>query len=59
MSSRRAKHVQWRTRKTRLAGFRLSNEDLENVKLSLLGEDDPEFSMAVSRHPHVSREHHE
>jgi hypothetical protein len=94
MSGRKAKHGQRRTRKARRAGHRLSNEDIQNVRLSLLGvvatcelvrssfaasrctgivltrgalqpvrealtllgEDDPEFSMPDYRHPHVSGE---
>lgn len=97
MSSRKAKHGQRRTRKARHAGHRLSNEEIENVRLSLLGvvatcelvrssfaasrctsivltrgalrplrealtllgEDDPEFSVAEYRRPHVSRERRE
>jgi hypothetical protein len=59
MSSRKAKHGKRRTRKARHAGHRLSNEDIENVRLPLLGEDDPEFSMAEYRRPHVSRERRE
>jgi hypothetical protein len=97
MSSRKAKLGQRRTRKARHAGHRLSNEDIESVRLSLLGvvatcelvrssfaasrctgivltrgalqplrealtllgEDDPEFSMAEYRRPHVSRERRE
>jgi hypothetical protein len=37
MSSRKAKHGQRRTRKARHAGLRLSPEDIEYVRLSLLG----------------------
>jgi hypothetical protein len=37
MSSRRAKHRPLRTRKARHRGHHLSNEDIENVRLSLLG----------------------
>ena len=37
MSSRKAKHGKRRTRKARYGGHRLSNEDIENVRLSLLG----------------------
>ena len=37
MSSRKVKHGQQRTRKARHAGHHLSNEDIENVRLSLLG----------------------
>ncbi len=92
MSGRKAKHGPRRTRKARHGGHRPSNEDIENIRLSLLGvvatctlvrssfaatrctgivltrgalqplrealtllgEDDPEFSMAEYRHPHVS-----
>jgi len=94
MSNRKAKHRRRRTRKARHAGYRLSNKDIENVRLSLLGvvaicelvrsslapsrctgivltrgalqplrealtllgENDPEFSTAGYRRPHVSRE---
>jgi hypothetical protein len=97
MSSRKVKHGKRRTRTARHAGHRLSNEEIENVRLSLLGvvatcelvrssfaasrytgivltrgalqplrealtllgEDDPEFSMAEYRRPHVSRERRE
>ncbi len=37
MSGRKAKHRPRRTRKTRHGGHRPSNEDIENVRLSLLG----------------------
>ena len=37
MSSRKVKHGQQRTRKARHAGHHLSNEDIENVRRSLLG----------------------
>ena len=37
MISSKVKHGQRRTRKTRHAVHRLSNEDIENVRLSLLG----------------------
>jgi len=37
MSSRKVKHGKRRTRKARHAGHRLSNEEIENVRLSLLG----------------------
>jgi hypothetical protein len=93
MSSRKPKHGQRRTRKARHAGHRLSKEEIENARLSLLGvvatcelvrssfaasrstgivltrgalqplrealtllgEDDPESSVAEYRRPHVSR----
>ncbi|HVZ18408.1 MAG TPA: hypothetical protein VG897_14910 [Terriglobales bacterium] len=94
MSPRKAKRQPRRTPKPRHAARRLSNEDIENVRLSLLGvvatcelvrssfaasrctgivltrgalqplrealtllgEHDPEFSMAEYRRPHVTRE---
>jgi hypothetical protein len=37
MSSRRAKHGERRKRKARLAAHRLSAEDIESIRLSLLG----------------------
>jgi hypothetical protein len=94
MSVRKAKRRPWRKPRARHAGRRLSSEDIENVRLALLGviatcelvrssftasrcagivltrgalqplrealtllgEDDPEFSMVQYRRPHVSRE---
>jgi hypothetical protein len=96
MSVRKAKHRR-RTRKARHRGRRPTNEDIENIRVSLLGvvaictlvrssfgasrctgivltrgalqplrealtllgEKDPEFSMAEHRRPHVSRERRE
>lgn len=95
MSAIKTKRRPRRTPKARHSGHRLSSEDIENVRLSLLGvvatcelvrssfaasrftgmvltrgalqplrqaltllgEDDPEFSMAECRRPHASREH--
>ena len=97
MSDRKAKHRPRRTRKARHGGHRPSNEDIENIRLALLGavatctlvrssfaasrctgivltpgalqplrealtllgEDDPDFSMADHRRPHISRERRE
>jgi hypothetical protein len=94
MSARKAKPRPRRTPKARYAGHRPSNEDIEEVRLSLLGvvatcelvrssfaasrctgivltrgalqplrealtllgEDDPEFSIAEYRRPQISRE---
>jgi hypothetical protein len=46
---------------SRCTGIVLTRGALQPLReaLTLLGEDDPEFSMADSRRPHVSRERHE